>query len=70
VTEAKRPDGERFGNDRLIEALNEDILIDDESLILRVKAAVDRFSGDEPQYDDMTMLSFTYYGESGNETDS
>jgi serine phosphatase RsbU (regulator of sigma subunit) len=68
VTEAKRPDGERFGNDRLIEALNEDMLISDESLIFRVKTAVDQFSGDEPQYDDMTMLSFTYYGENGNET--
>ena len=66
VTEAKRPDGERFGNDRLIGTLNEDRVIDDESLILRVKSAVDRFSGDEPQFDDMTMVSFTYYGEKGN----
>ena len=67
VTEAKRPDGERFGNDRLIEALNADKGAGDESLIFRVKTAVDHFSGDEPQYDDMTMLSFTYYGEKGKE---
>ena len=62
VTEAKRPDGERFGNDRLLEALNEDRTIEDESLILRVKAAVDGFAGEEPQYDDMTMVSFTFLG--------
>lgn len=66
VTEAKRSDGERFGNERLTEALSENRTVSDESLIFRVKTAVDRFSGDEPQYDDMTMLSFTYYGEKGN----
>ena len=62
VTEAKRSDGERFGNDRLISALNEDRDIGDESLILRVKAAVEHFAGEEPQFDDMTMVSVTYLG--------
>ena len=62
VTEAKSPDGDRFGNDRLVEALNEDPAIGDESLIRCVKEAVDRFAGEEPQYDDMTMVSFTYLG--------
>ena len=62
VTEAKAMDGERFGNERLIKALNDDKVIGDESLILRVKAAVDLFAGEEPQYDDITMVSFTYHG--------
>ena len=62
VTEAKDPTGDRFGNDRLIKALNDDQTIGNASLILRVKAAVDHFSGEEPQFDDMTMVSFTYLG--------
>ena len=62
VTEAKAASGDRFGNDRLIEALNDDRTIGDESLILRVKAAVDHFAGEEPQFDDITMVSFTYNG--------
>ena len=62
VTEAKNPEGERFGNDRLVDALNDDREIGNDSLILRVKAAVDLFAGEEAQYDDMTMVSFTYLG--------
>ena len=62
VTEAVNSEGERFGNDRLVRALNDDYTIGDESLILRVKAAVDLFAGTEPQFDDITMVSFTYVG--------
>jgi len=62
VTEAKNAAGERFGNDRLIRALNDDRLIGNESLILRVKAAVDLFAGEEPQFDDITMVSLTFLG--------
>ena len=62
VTEAKNPEGERFGNDRLINALNEDRAVGNESLILRVKAAVDHFAGEEPQFDDITMVSLTFHG--------
>ena len=69
MTEAKRSDGERFGNVRLISALNEDRDIGDESLILRVKAAVEHFAGDEPQFDDMTMVSITYLGNGASLSD-
>ena len=62
VTEAKSPTEERFGNERLIQALNEDQAIGNSSLILRVKSAVERFAEGEPQFDDMTMVSFTYLG--------
>ena len=62
VTEAKNPEGDRFGNDRLIKALNDDRAIGNESLIIRVKAAVDHFAGEEPQFDDITMVSFTFLG--------
>jgi len=62
VTEAKNPEGERFGNDRLIRVLNDDREVGNESLIIRVKAAVDHFAGEEPQYDDITMVSFQFLG--------
>ena len=62
VTEAKNTEGDRFGNDRLVEALNADQEIGDASLILRIKAAVDHFAGEEPQYDDISMVSFTFHG--------
>jgi len=62
VTEAKAADGERFGNDRLLEVLNEDSTTKDEELIARVKERVDSFAGEEAQYDDLTLVSFTYLG--------
>ena len=62
VTDAKNGSEDRFGNERLEEALNEDREIGDEALILRVKSAVEHFAGDEPQFDDMTMVSFTFRG--------
>ena len=65
VTEAKNPEGERFGNDRLIRALNDDKEVGNESLIIRVKAAVDLFAREEPQYDDITMVSFQFLGNAG-----
>lgn len=74
VTEAKNPEGERFENERLMEALNGDRTTGDEDLILRVKAAVEGFAGEEPQYDDITMVSFTFLGtdksEGTSETDA
>ncbi len=62
VTEAKALSGERFGNDRLLEALNKDCTTKDEELIARVKAHVDSFVGEAAQYDDITLVSFTYLG--------
>ena len=60
VNEAKRSDGERFGTERLLEVLNENKSATDEELIEKMTIAVDRFVGTEAQFDDMTMLSFTF----------
>ncbi|MCR5103381.1 MAG: hypothetical protein K6B68_02870 [Eubacterium sp.] len=35
---------------------------ENDTLVLRMKTGVDNFAGEEPQFDDMTMLSFTYIG--------
>ena len=34
----------------------------DEELIRYTRDAVDAFAGESPQFDDMTMLSFSYRG--------
>ena len=62
VNESKRSDGTRFEFDRLLEVLNANKEISDKELVTVVRDAVNRFAGDEPQFDDMTMLSFTFEG--------
>ena len=56
VPEATNDKDEMFGNERMLAALN----IDAETLPMKitdnVKAAVDKFVGDEEQFDDFTML--------------
>ena len=57
VTEATNGQKELFGDDRLLETLN---MVKDkncEEICRSVKAAVDEFVGDAPQFDDITMLS-------------
>ena len=62
LNEAKRGDGERFGTDRMLEVLNAHKDADNEEMIHLMRKAVDEFAGDEPQFDDMTMLGFTFKG--------
>ena len=62
VPEANNADEEMFGEKRLIEALNRDPDAHPEELILRMQDAVDQFAGGAAQFDDITMLSFKYFG--------
>jgi sigma-B regulation protein RsbU (phosphoserine phosphatase) len=62
VNESKRPDGERFGFERLLNELNLHKEMSDKDLVKTVTAAVYEFAGEEPQFDDMTALSFTFEG--------
>lgn len=62
VPEATDADEQLFGTDRMIDALNEDPDADPKKLLENVKAAVDRFVKNEPQFDDLTMLGFEYKG--------
>jgi sigma-B regulation protein RsbU (phosphoserine phosphatase) len=62
ATEAQAWNREAFGESRLLEALNE---ADDRSaaaLIEDTIAAIDRFVGDAPQSDDITLLALRYRG--------
>lgn len=59
VTEANNVHHELFGEDRLLQCFTDAKGASAEQLIGRVKAAVDTFVGEAPQFDDLTMLCFS-----------
>ena len=63
VPEATNADNEMFGEQRLIHVLNQNADADPEGLIRRVHKAVNRFAGDAPQFDDITMLCYKHNAE-------
>lgn len=62
VTEATDAGQQLYGDERLVRALNANCDKTPEELLAAVKADVDGFAGDAPQFDDITMLSLFYYG--------
>ena len=62
VTEATDAQNELFGEERLLDALNVQKNANPRELLEHVKTAVDTFVGDAPQFDDLTMVCFSYYG--------
>ena len=62
VPEAVDQNRERFGTERMLEVLNTHGGDTNEELLAAVCAAVAEFAGEEPQFDDMTMLGFTFHG--------
>lgn len=65
VTEATNADDELFGNDRLVESLNRYKDEPIKNLLIGVKADIDEFVGDAPQFDDVTMSCLEYFGPGG-----
>ena len=63
VSEATDANDELFGNDRLIAALNKESDAGVEALLKNVRVEIDRFVKDVPQFDDITMLGFQFYGD-------
>ena len=59
IVEAQNAKEEFYGNDKLLNILNENPLSPNED-ILKVKADVDKFSEGTKQFDDITMLSVKY----------
>lgn len=57
VPEATNADEEMFGLERLTEALNQNPEANLQELLTNVKASVDNFVGEAPQFDDLTMLA-------------
>ena len=62
LPEATDCDGNMFGTDRMLDALNRDPAGDSESVIKGVRKAVDGFVRDAEQFDDLTMMCLEYKG--------
>ncbi len=62
VSEATNGAEEMFGEDRLVDTLNQNAEEGPEALIRRVRGAVDRFADHSQQFDDITMLCLKYHG--------
>lgn len=66
ITEARRSDGEMFGNERLIQSLNQETEHgsdeDPAKIIHKVKRNIDEFMDGAEQSDDITMLCCKYMG--------
>lgn len=67
VTEATNEKNELYGEKRLLEVMNKNLESDTETICKAVKADVDSFVGQAPQFDDITMLCLRFNGEEGTE---
>ena len=67
VTEATDLQESLFGEEKLLAALNEYEGNEPQAMCDKVKQDVDRFVGEAPQFDDITMLSLTYKGGASHE---
>ena len=64
VTEATDADKNLYGTDRMLSALNSNPDAEPEQVLANVMDDINRFVGGAEQFDDITMLSFRYLGNS------
>ena len=62
VAEATDSNNQLFGTERMLVSLNRNTTACPEELLPRIKADIDAFVGDAPQFDDITMLGIRYLG--------
>jgi len=62
ASRATAANGEMFGTDRMISALNTCADGSPREILSSVRSAVDAFVGDAEQFDDLTMLCLEYRG--------
>ena len=60
VPEATNAENQLYGEDRLHQFMNQNSAVEATELLPRLKANIDEFVGDAPQFDDITMLVFDY----------
>ena len=65
VTEATNTENKLYGEERLVEFMNENSTVDSRKLLPALKANIDEFVGEAPQFDDITMLMFDYRPKEG-----
>ena len=67
VPEATNAENKLYGEDRLIDFMNKNVNTKATDLLPALKANIDEFVGDAPQFDDITMLMFDYKTQKGDE---
>jgi sigma-B regulation protein RsbU (phosphoserine phosphatase) len=67
VSEATNSENQLYGEERLLNFMNRNSTVDATALLPGLKANIDAFVGDAPQFDDITMLMFDYKSHIGGE---
>ena len=62
IPEAINTQVEQYGTDRLLKALDREKDVPMRELLPAIRADLSAFTGDADQFDDITMLGFTYFG--------
>ena len=62
VAEATDANNELYGTDRMLNVLNRTKDEKPEDVLRAVRKDIDEFVGEAPQFDDITMLMFNYFG--------
>ena len=65
VPEATNAESELYGEDRLLNFMNQNTVAPATELLTALKADIDAFVGEAPQFDDITMLMFDYKPQEG-----
>ena len=60
VPEATNTQSQLYGEDRLLDFMNRNLNVEATELLPALKANIDEFVGEAPQFDDITMLMFDY----------
>ncbi len=66
VTEATDANDKLYGTERMVKALNKDPNADAQTVLKNVREDIDSFVKDAPQFDDLTMMCFQYFGSPKN----
>ena len=67
VPEATNTENKLYGEDRLLTFMNQNASVEATELLPALKANIDEFVGEAPQFDDITMLMFDYKPKKGGE---
>ena len=67
VPEATNVENQLYGEERLLSFMNQNASMDAVNLLPALKADIDEFVGEAPQFDDITMLMFDYQPTKGGE---
>ena len=65
IPEATNIENKLYGEDRLLAFMNQNVTMNAKALLPALKANIDEFVGEAPQFDDITMLMFDYKPKQG-----